>query len=425
MPKGSDSFTYREEQDRIKAANVRATQDMSLVQRTNTEKPTIPSLVTTGTVRQQQSRSQEVMPVPPEAPHTIRLLNVNEFISQEREIFLVQLMIDRKRAEIAHLSVEIQAEEAALITRDAEIAETSNQYKMSTAQAEAALARARKASEIAMKKRMDLLKEFKLATQSVSLIRADISKNRETLDSYREYRDFMDRLVPEQEDPETFYTSPEVLIGELDHQERCDLFLVQVTQESGLELDKRLGKVSVQLDATDVQIEGMATKARKVPIVEERDFDLTEGDVKNAAAIEKELADLHRMVSRVYCTCFGPGSSIGALSMLKKIEAVLERQYIRIQTVNSTFAQTIQKKKDEARSEQQRLELEAKKEAEQKLKYDQALERAQMPIKKRTGRPPVKRMLPNQGERVDPERFQAEALERARIHTLLYEAETE
>jgi hypothetical protein len=57
---------------------------------------------------------------------------------------------------------------------------------------------------------------------------------------------------------------------------------------------------------------------------------------------------------------------------------------------------------------------------DQKLKYEQALERAQMPIKKRTDRPPVKRMLPITAKPVDPEKSLTDQIKRERIETLLY-----
>jgi hypothetical protein len=88
--------------------------------------------------------------------------------------------------------------------------------------------------------------------------------------------------------------------------------------------------------------------------------------------------------------------------------------------VKPQFAEAKQKKKDEARFEQQRAAMAEKKAAEQKLKYDQAVERAQKPIKKRTGRPPVRRMLPITIQRTDPEKLSAEQFERERIEKLLY-----
>jgi hypothetical protein len=271
-----------------------------------------------------------------------------------------------------------------------------------------------------MKRRMDLQKEFKLATQSVSLMRAEISKNRETLETYREYKSFMDRLVPDEADPGSFYSAPRVLVGELDHVEACDLFLIDQCQEAGVDLDKRVGRVAAKLDETEGQVTVIERKVRAVPLVDDEDPHLTDGDVQAAAETDSELARFNRLISHAYKTYFGTTSNFSSLSMLKKIEAALERALVKLETVNPAFANTIQKKKDEERLEQQRLETQARKEAEQKLKYDQALERAKMPIKRRTGRPPVKRMLPNQLGRIDPEKSQAEALERARMEKLLY-----
>jgi hypothetical protein len=424
IPKGSEHFTYREEQDRLRAADLSASQQLSLIQRANTDNPAVPSLVSTDGIREQDSTTGDVQPIPPEAPHIIRQMKVHDFVSQEREIFLVQLMIERKREEMQHLEDEIQAEETRLQETHKDIDETSNQYKMTTAQAEGALARGLKTSETAAKKRMDMQKDHKLAAQAAWMIRAEIAKNRETLKKYRAYKEFMDHLVQDRADPETFYTCPEVLVEELDREESSNLFLLQQYQEAAAEVGKRVGKVSRQLDATGSLCDTIEAKAMAIPVVEVVEMHLTDGDVKYAAGIEAELAELHRLITHAYETCCGPGGNLGSLSMLKQIEKVLQRSYVQFQAVNQTFAQTIQRKKDEERLEQQRLEQQAKKDAEQKLKYDQAVERAQRPIKKRTGRPPIRRMLPNQIQTADPEKYQADANERARLEELLYGEET-
>ncbi|MDR0689852.1 MAG: hypothetical protein LBG08_06265, partial [Spirochaetaceae bacterium] len=150
---------------------------------------------------------------------------------------------------------------------------------------------------------------------------------------------------------------------------------------------------------------------------------LTDGSLKRNEKIEKDLQYFSELIGKIYEKCIGKAKGLSALLMLERIESAIESLYDRLAKVKPEFIEIKQKKRDEERSEQHRLAMAEKKEAEQRLKYEQAVERAQMPIKRRTGRPKVRRMLPIAIHQFDPEKLSAERLERERIERLLYQPE--
>jgi uncharacterized membrane protein YccC len=114
--------------------------------------------------------SDNVKPVLPEAPHSVRQPPMSTIVLDKREVFTVQVMIQRKREEIRRLSAEIEAEEAKLSEDEQHIADMSNELKMTSAQAEAAVGRAEQAMHSAEKKRLELEREQKVWRQRLALV---------------------------------------------------------------------------------------------------------------------------------------------------------------------------------------------------------------------------------------------------------------
>ena len=429
MPKGSDRFQYREEENRKQKEQLAAVHKMTLVQRADMQTPKIPSLVTTATVKVREPssarsgaapRSNEVRPVPPEAPNTGKNMRMTEFVAQKREIFLVQLLIERKNKEMHRLDNEMRAEEKSLLDTENALAEASNQYKMATAQAEAALARARKASEAATKKRVELQKEYKLLLQTTSITRAEITKNEDTLEAHRRYYEFLKSITRDGHSMEEFYESPKVLEAEFDAMEKQNLFLIEQFQELEQDIEKGVNREHTILADTIAQIESVQKKLGVVPVVKDEPYTLTEADLREAENVESELKALNALILKTFVKCFGAGGDISTMGMLERIENALEDMYVKIEYVNPAFVEQKQKKKDYERGEQRRKEEAERKEAEQRLKVQQALERATRPIKKRTGRPMVRRVLPIKETRTDEAALRAAMLEQQRINDLLY-----
>jgi hypothetical protein len=337
-------------------------------------------------------------------------------VNQNREIFHLQLLIQRKREEIANLDSERRAAEADFFNSQRELDETANQFSTASAQAEAAVARARRASEIATKKRMDLQKQMWVATQANAAVRADIAKQQEQLDRYREYHDFILKLTPDGHTMEEFYSDPLLLAVELDRLHEATLFLInQVTRFAAIR-DQNIERITDGLNEAEQELATIP----EVQEIEECAAVLSDGNLRASDYADQELRRMTALVARAHRGCFGGMANLSAFVMIEQIETGLEQLHNRVLCLRRSYVQAKQKKKDEERLERQKKETAEKKAADFKLKSDQALERAQKPIKKRTGRPPIKRVLPIRVKQKDPEVFMAEQTERERVERLLY-----
>jgi hypothetical protein len=128
------------------------------------------------------------------------------------------------------------------------------------------------------------------------------------------------------------------------------------------------------------------------------------------------------LIAQIHRRCLGNGKGLPALLMLEGIENALEDFYRKLQGVNPMFVQQIQKKKNEERLKEQKKEMMERMSVDRKGKCELIVERARMPIRRRNGRPQVKRMLPVSAQQVDPARLSAAQFERNRIEKMLYEA---
>ena len=434
MPEGSDRFQYREEENQRQKAELASIHRMSLVQRTDMMTPRIPPLVSKATMKVHEPgstrgtvapRTREVKPVPPEAPNTAKNMRMTEFVAQKREIFLVQLLIERKTREMTRLETEMRAEERSLLETENALSEASNQYKMATAQAEAALTRARKSLEAATRNRVELQREYKLVQQSSSIMHSEISKNRDTLEAYRKYHEFLVNITPQGRTMEDFYKSPKLLEEEMDNLEKENLFLIEQYENAQTELAKGENVESEMLSETNEELKKVQERLARVPKVEDMPEIPEEVDRETSAAVDKELDDINGLVKQTYLNCFHAEANISAMMMLERLESALEDMYVKMEYVNPAFAAEKQAKKDYLRAEQRRAQENQRREAEQRLKIEHALERATRPIKKRTGRPMMRRMLPIKIEEQDDEQLRAQLREQERIETLLYGEDTD
>jgi hypothetical protein len=337
-------------------------------------------------------------------------------VLQKREMFHLQLLIQRKRQEIANLDSERCAAEADFFNSQRELDETANQFSTASAQAEAAVARARRAAEIATKKRMYLQKQMWIATQANAAVRADIAKQQDQLDRYREYRDFILRLTPDGHTMEEFYSDPLLLVAELDRLHEATLFLMNQVKRFAAIRDENIKRTADAIDATEQELAAIP----EVEEVEECTEVLSDGNLRASDHADQELRRITALVARAHRGCFRGTSNLSAFAMLDQIETGLEQLHNRIRCIKWAFVQAKQRRKDEERLERQKKETTERKAADVKLKSDQALERAQMPIKRRTGKPTIRRMLPIKINRQDPDVFMAEQMERERLEKLLY-----
>ncbi|OHT15969.1 hypothetical protein TRFO_42172 [Tritrichomonas foetus] len=347
-------------------------------------------------------------------------MRMTEFVQEKREVFLIQLIIDRKNKEIARLNNQAKSEENDLQDREMKIAETSNEYKMTSAQIEAALARARKSSEAATKKRVELQKELKCESQTVALIQSEILKNQDTLEAYRQYDEFLHSIIPNGKDFDSHFQSPETLLKYFDDIEQENLFLLDQFQNRTEEIEKDMTKYDKDMNQYDATYSVLKERVDSLPVVPEEQTELMEGNVHESEFIDNELQRLSNLIYSTFVKCFGTGSSLSAITMLEILEQGMEDLYDRIQYVKPSFRNEKMSIIDKQRHLQELRDEAERKEAQQQEKMLKAIERAKKPIPKKNGKPIRGRMLPNMFIKKDEEAERQRMLERKRIEDLLY-----
>jgi hypothetical protein len=422
MPDGLKKFGFREEFDQKVQEAWNATRQMSLVQRANRITSRIPSLTTSGTIAFHAAKEATANYVPPEPPYVTRHLLMPEFIGHKREIFLLQLMIQKQRAEMASLAAEVEAEKGRFSDAERKITELSEHYKAMTARVEEKVARGRISSEAATKRRMELQKEYSLVRQRTARARGQLAVNRRRLEDYERYVAFVHTVLPDGATAEEFYQDPANLMQELGHMENNTLFLTAQLDQLSETSDRKREDIEADMGAVNGDLAMLTERRRAIPPLGEFAEALNPGTLKMGVQINHELSHLTNLIAQSHARCFGIRGSqnLPAMLMLERMANALDGLFLRLERVNRQYAEAKQKIKDDQRLEQRKIDLAERRNMEQKLKADAAVERAQLPIKRRVGRPSVRRVLPIPANRKDPERFRAARLERERIEQFLY-----
>ena len=124
--------------------------------------------------------------------------NMADFIAKKREMFLVQMSLDTKRAEIRKLEERAQQREEALKKSEQMLQEDEMRFeeflKDNAQNAEAAM----KKAEAETKSKQEKVQEIKKLNAQIAQIKAEMSKYEEQLDDCRKYQEFLDKLTPEE-----------------------------------------------------------------------------------------------------------------------------------------------------------------------------------------------------------------------------------
>jgi hypothetical protein len=151
-------------------------------------------------------------------------------------------------------------------------------------------------------------------------------------------------------------------------------------------------------------MEMLAKKGRKKKELEEmqvndEQYRIT-GEFKHGNEIcDSELTDLRNGIKEFHTLLgFDPASSNDTVTMLTRIENTMEDLTEKLTRVDGKVLNEKAMEKEDERREQERTEknLPAKKDQEEKTQKSLLL--AMMPIKRRTERPLIERMIPKKGE---------------------------
>ena len=129
-----------------------------------------------------------------------RTENLKEFISKKREIFLVQMSLDVKRAEIRKLKTRALRREEALTRSEQMLEEDAARFEGFLKENDLKVQEAIRAGEAETKQKNDRVQEIKRINAQMTVIKTELSKTRDRLDDCRRYKTFLDDIT----DPEFF-----------------------------------------------------------------------------------------------------------------------------------------------------------------------------------------------------------------------------
>jgi len=122
--------------------------------------------------------------------------NMADFIAKKREMFLVQMSLDTKRAEIRKLEERAQQREEALRKSEQMLEEDALRFDQFLKDNDQKAVQAIKKAESETKAKAEKVQEIKKLNAQITQIKSEMSKFEEQLEDCRKYKSFLDKLTP-------------------------------------------------------------------------------------------------------------------------------------------------------------------------------------------------------------------------------------
>merc|ERR1719181_1493465 len=161
--------------------------------------------------------------------------NMADFIAKKREMFLVQMSLDTKRAEIRKLEERAQQREEALRKSEQMLEEDALRFDQFLKDNDQKAVQAIKKAEAETKAKAEKVQEIKKLNMQITQIKSEMSKFEEQLEDCRKYKDFLDKLTP----PEWFQ------------------------EQEMIRLEKKRAKKANKLQERQAELDAQAEEARK------------------------------------------------------------------------------------------------------------------------------------------------------------------
>mmetsp|Transcript_2990 Transcript_2990/g.8133 ORF Transcript_2990/g.8133 Transcript_2990/m.8133 type:complete len:559 (-) Transcript_2990:375-2051(-) len=124
--------------------------------------------------------------------------NMSEFIAKKREIFLLQMSLDTKRAEIKKLDERARQREDALKKSEHMLEEDALRFDAFLKENDEKVQEAIKRAEMEAKAKQDKVMEIKRLNTAIAALRSEMNKFEEQLEDCRKYKDFLDGITPKE-----------------------------------------------------------------------------------------------------------------------------------------------------------------------------------------------------------------------------------
>lgn len=194
--------------------------------------------------------------------------NVSEFVARKREMFLVQMSLDVKKAEILKLDEKAKQKEEALNKSQQMLDEDVTRFDAFLQTNDQKAHKAMKDAEDMSKRKQDKMQRIKQLKSQLSAIQSEIAKHREQKDECFKFKEFLEKLTP----------------PEWKEQKRLEKVERKRVRRQ-FWVDSRMAEFSVQMQA-EIEAEERA--------LEERDREATKGRRKQRREAEEEAKERER-----------------------------------------------------------------------------------------------------------------------------------
>merc|ERR1719408_639251 len=124
--------------------------------------------------------------------------NIADFIAKKREMFLVQMSLDVKKAEILKLDEKGRMKEEALRKSQAMLDEDVTRFDTFLQANDAKAHKAMKQAEDMTKRKQERQQRIKQLRSQISAIQSEISKHKEQREECVKFKRFLDKLTPQE-----------------------------------------------------------------------------------------------------------------------------------------------------------------------------------------------------------------------------------
>jgi len=124
--------------------------------------------------------------------------NVADFVAKKREMFLVQMSLDVKKAEILKLDEKAKQKEEALKKSQQMLDEDVTRFDAFLQNNDQKAHKAMKNAEDMTKKKQDKMQKIKALKSQLSAIQSEIAKHREQKDECMKFKAFLTKLTPQE-----------------------------------------------------------------------------------------------------------------------------------------------------------------------------------------------------------------------------------
>jgi hypothetical protein len=122
--------------------------------------------------------------------------NIHDYISKKREMFLVHYALGVKRDEMNKLESIAQREEQKLVDDEKALEEDASKFDAFLKENDKNSVEAIKKAEMETKAKLEKIQEIKKLNVQIMSVRSDMVKNEDQLRDLQRYREFLDKLTP-------------------------------------------------------------------------------------------------------------------------------------------------------------------------------------------------------------------------------------